>query len=138
MDPENPVVRLCAEGIRAEQEGRPGDAACLYQQAWKESRDDWERCIAAHYLARHQPDPAQTLFWNQESLRLADSAGGDRVRDFYPSLYLNLGHSLEVLGRAAEACRYYRMAASRMDALPPGRYSDVVRHGVAEAQRRTC
>ncbi len=138
MDPGNPIVRLCVAGMSAEQDGRPQDASLLFQRAWNESSDDWERCIAAHYLARHQPDPGQTLFWNQEALRLADSAGGDRVRDFYPSLYLNVGHSLEALGRATEACRYYELAASRMDALPPGRYSDVVRHGVTEAQRRTC
>lgn len=138
MDPANPIVRLCAAGMSAEQDGRLQDASLLFQQAWRDSSDDWERCIAAHYLARHQPSPAQTLFWNQEALRLAGTLGADCVRDFYPSLYLNVGHSLEALGRAAEACRYYELAAARMEELPDGRYANVVRQGVAEARRRIC
>jgi hypothetical protein len=58
MDPNNPVVRLCAAGMAAEGEGRPADAKALFEQAWAESRDDFEACIAAHYVARHQATAA--------------------------------------------------------------------------------
>ncbi len=52
-----------------------------------------------------------TLHWNQEALARADAVGDSRVRSFYPSLYLNMGHSYEVLGNRAEASRYYALAA---------------------------
>ena len=34
FDPENTVVRLCAEGMAAEALGRLEEAQCLFRQAW--------------------------------------------------------------------------------------------------------
>ena len=111
MDLENPVVKLCLEGTRAEFEGRIEVARALYQQAWEASRDDYEACVAAHYVARFQTNPEDILFWNQESLNRANIVNDDRIKDFYPSLYLNLGHSYELLGNQVEAQWYYELAA---------------------------
>ncbi|MBX2999691.1 MAG: hypothetical protein KF893_14325 [Caldilineaceae bacterium] len=112
MDPNNPVIKLCIEGSRAELEGRRQDARDLYWQAWSLAADDFEACIAAHYVARFQDSPQQTLAWNLESLRHADAVGDERVEAFYPSLYVNLGHSYEVLGEMEEAQRFYDLAAT--------------------------
>ena len=111
MDLDNPVVKLCTEGSRAEFEGRTDDARKLFVQAWEASTDDYDACVAAHYVARYQTNPQDTLRWNQEALTRADAVGDDRVQSFYPSLYLNMGHSYEVLGNLAEARRYYKLAA---------------------------
>lgn len=136
MDPSNLVVKLCSEGMLAEAEGRSADARDLCAQAWAERQDDFDACIAAHYLARHQASPEDTLHWNQQALNSADAVGDDRVRSFYPSLYLNMGWSYEGLGDRDEARRYYELAAERIDDLPAGPYSDLVRHGIAEGRRR--
>lgn len=111
MDISNPVIQLCLEGSRAEFEHRPEDAHRLYQQAWDLANDDYEACVAAHYLARFQPTPEETLRWNQEALKRAELVADERVRDFYPSLYLNLGHSYEMLGNQAHAQKFYALAA---------------------------
>jgi tetratricopeptide (TPR) repeat protein len=110
------VIRLCIEGTRAEFEGRVRDARTLYLRAWEAAQDDYEACVAAHYVARHQERPEDELRWNQEALARANAAcaepgGEERVRSFYPSLYLNMGHSYERLGDQAEAQRYYGLAA---------------------------
>jgi hypothetical protein len=123
--------------MRAESEGRHADARSLFTQAWEAAQDDYDACVAAHFLARHQDDPQDTLYWNQEALTRAALAGGERVRGFYPSLYLNLGYSHELLGNRSEARRYYELAAARLEDLPAGRYGDVVRHGIAEGRKRT-
>lgn len=136
MDPDNPVVKLCAEGMQAEFAGRLDDAKALFMQAWEQSQDDYEACIAAHYVARHQPSFDENLRWNQEALARADAVEDDRVHDFYPSLLLNLGHSYEILGEQAEAKKYYDLAAERVDELPAGPYGDVVRRGIAAGQQR--
>ncbi len=60
-------------------------------QAWEAPTDDYEACVAAHYEARHQEGPQDALHWNQEALARAEVVGDDRVRSFYPSLYLNMG-----------------------------------------------
>lgn len=136
MDPDNPVVKLCAQGMQAEVAGRLDDASALFMQAWEQSNDDYEACIAAHFVARHQPSFEENLRWNQEALARAEAVGDERVRDFYPSLLLNLGHSHEILGDETEARMYYDLAAKRVDELPSGPYSDVVRRGIAGGQQR--
>jgi YD repeat-containing protein len=68
MDPNNPAVKLCMEGMQAEAEGKNGAALRLFTQAWEASRDDFEACVAAHYLARQQTTPQDVLRWNQEAL----------------------------------------------------------------------
>ncbi|NUQ76531.1 MAG: hypothetical protein HUU21_23575 [Polyangiaceae bacterium] len=111
MDLKNPVVRLCAEGTQAEFEGRKEDAKRLYQEAWAARKDDYEACVAAHYVARFQDTPEETLYWNQEALARAQKVGDDRVKEFLPSLYVNLGHSHELLGNTDKARHYYQLAA---------------------------
>jgi hypothetical protein len=111
MDLNNPVVKLCVEGSQAEFEGKPELASVRYWQAWQAAQDDFESCIAAHYVARFQKTPADTFRWNQEALAHADKSKDERVKDFYPSLYLNMGRSYELLGDAVEAKWYYDLAA---------------------------
>ena len=138
MDPELPVVRLCVAGMRAEAEGRPGVARELFQQAWDGARDDYEACIAAHYLARHQNSAEETLRWNRECLGRADLVGDERVRGFYPSLYINLGNAHRELGQRAAAHRYFLRAAERAAEAPEGQYGDWNRFAIAEGLRETA
>ena len=136
MDPSNPVVAMCSEGMRAESEGRAAEAKVLFGRAWEAATDDYEACIAAHYLARHQETMELTLQWNEESLRRAELVGDERVDGFLPSLFLNLGHSHEELGEPEKARTFYLRAEEHLSAVPPGPYGDMVRDGVARALER--
>jgi sugar lactone lactonase YvrE/enterochelin esterase-like enzyme len=136
IDPENPVVRLCSNGIRAEMAGDVEGALRCYTEAWNARRDSYEACIAAHYVARLQHTPEGVLNWNQKSLNSANAANDERVQAFYPSLYLNLGKAYEDLARTVEARRYYLLAARHLNALQDGSYADVVRHGISEGLKR--
>jgi hypothetical protein len=136
MNPDNPVIKLCVAGMEAEWEGRPEDALVLFMQAWDARQDDFDACIAAHYVARHQPTPEATLHWNQLALDFADKVGDERVEGFYPSLYLNLGKSHEVLGDSAVAAHYYELAAARAGALPDSPYKNMVQFGIGAGQGR--
>lgn len=138
VDADNAVVKLCVAGMTAEGEGRRADAKALFQQAWNARRDHFEACIAAHYLARHQATPEATFEWNERALHHAESLDDQRVRELFPSLYLNYAHSLEQLGRRREACSFYGLAAAGLADLPPGGYARLVRGGVEAGQRRTC
>ncbi|GII84300.1 hypothetical protein Ssi03_22900 [Sphaerisporangium siamense] len=136
MDPANVVVRLCTEGMRAEAEGRPEDARRLFDQAWAERSDDFDACVAAHYVARQQDSPEEVLLWNAVALHHAKEAGDERVAGFFPSLYLNMGASHELLGDPAEAERYFRLAEDHAPALPPGPYGDMLRQGIVDGLAR--
>lgn len=136
MDSNNPVVAICAEGMRAESEGRAAVAKELFGRAWDAATDDYEACIAAHYLARHQETMELTLQWKEESLRRAELVGDERVEGFLPSLFLNLGHSHEELGEPEKARAFYLRAEGHLSAVPPGPYGEMVRDGVARAPER--
>jgi len=99
------------EGTRAEFERRLEDARAFYQQAWEARTNDYEACIAAHYVARFQDSPEETLRWNQVALDHANGVKDGSVREFYPSLYLNMGQSYEALGDMPNAEKYYGLAA---------------------------
>lgn len=137
MDPNNPTVQLCVQGMRAEAMGRDSEARELYERAWSVATDDYDACVAAHYVARHQPTPERTLHWNAECLRLADAVGDDRVRGFYPSLHLSIAHSYLELGRQEPARHHLQQAAERIDDAPDGPYAESLRFGIAEALRTT-
>ncbi len=136
IDPQNRVVKYCAEGMQREQESRHAEALQLFMLAWDQSKDAFERTIAAHYVARHQTSPEGTLHWNQESLINADAVRDDRVQGFYPSLYLNMGKSHEDLGNLKDAKRFYALAADRTGCLPENSYGDIIRRGVMNAMQR--
>lgn len=137
IDPDNPVVRLCAEGIAAEGQGRHEEAAALYREAWAIHSDDYEACIAAHYLAREQETLQDALTWNQAALDHALLVEEDRIAGFLPSLYLNLGWSHEVLEDRVLARECYVEGAAQVAGLPVGAYTDVVRDGIERGLART-
>jgi len=109
---ENRVVQLCLDGAHAEFEGQLDDAHALYWQAWDTAQDDYEACIAAHYVARFQETPVAIFHWNREALRYANAVADSRVEAFFPSLYLCMGYACDQLGDRAEAQRYYDLAAA--------------------------
>ena len=136
IDPENPIARLCAEGMAAEVHGRSDDARRLFAEAWACRRNHYEASIAAHYVARHQPTPACALLWNARAARHAEAAEGDTTREFFASLYLNLGHSYEVVGRMARGRVYAEKAAAALALLPEGGYREFTRRGIEALQER--
>jgi hypothetical protein len=136
LDPENPVVKLCLEGMRLEGEGKPEAARDCFARAWEAAADAFDACIAAHYLARHQPTPQEMLRWNQVALDRAAAVGDERVAGFYPSLYLNLGYSYEQAGDREAARRFYTLAADHLPALPEGRYREIVQEGITAGLTR--
>jgi hypothetical protein len=111
MYPENPVVQLCIEGTQAEFQKLPDKARLLYQKAWEIAQDDYEACIAAHYVARFQESNEEKFRWNKIALDKAKVVTDNRVQSFFPSLLVNMGHSFELLGNIDEAKRYYDLAA---------------------------
>jgi tetratricopeptide (TPR) repeat protein len=138
VDPQNEVVRYCVEGMEREQKGEHEEASRLFMLAWDQSKNAFERAIAAHYVARHQTTPQSALHWNQKSLINADAVGDDRVQGFYPSLYLNMGKSHEDLGNLEDARRFYALAADLMNSLPESPLTDMVRQGATNGLQRTA
>ncbi|MEO6632373.1 MAG: hypothetical protein ABIN13_11640, partial [Mucilaginibacter sp.] len=122
---------------QAEAEGKIEEAHSLFQQAWDMATDDFEAFTAAHYLARNQKDPYDVLKWNLEALNRANKIKDDEIGGHYPSLYLNIGKSYENLNDIKSANENYALAADCSASLPPGKYSDMIRTGIAGGLKRT-
>jgi len=138
MDPDNPVVKLCAVGIGEELAGRRDAAAKLYQDAWNSRTSDYEACIAAHYVARLQATPREALHWNSEALRFAQSANDSELLGFFPSLYLNLAKSHEDLKNLADAKRFYLLAEEAAGILPDGEDGATVKREIRNGLDRVA
>ena len=134
IDPDNPVVALCAAGMAVD--GTPAEALRLFEQAWAARRDDYDACIAAHFLARHQPTPADTLRWNALAVQHALAVPDGRADGFLASLYLNLGDAHAAVWQLDEAAEATRRAARHLGAVPPGGYRDFVAMGIHRLAQR--
>jgi len=128
IDPTNPVVALCAEGMAME--GTPAEARRLFEQAWAIRRDDYDAAIAAHFIARHQLTPADVLHWNALAVRHAEAVPNGRAAELMASLYLNLGDAHANVGDVAAGAEAVRRAADHLAALPPGGYREFVAMGI--------
>ncbi len=128
LDPTNHVVALCAAGMAIE--GTPSEARALFEQAWDERMDDYEACIAAHYVARHQASPSETLRWNMLAVRHAEAVADGRAAEFMASLYLNLADAHAAVGNQDAGIAAVVTAREHLSALSPGGYRDFLSLGI--------
>ncbi len=136
FDPENIVVRLCAEGMASEGLGQTDNAKLLFEQAWNEARTDFEKFTAAHFVARHQEVTYGKLKWDERALEMAMKINNDQVKASYPSLYLNIGKCHEDLNAFEQAKRHYDLAYTYLNFLPEDGYGKMIRSGIMAGLER--
>jgi rifampin ADP-ribosylating transferase len=115
FDPRNNVIRLCVQGIGMEDKDEPNEASRLFQQAWNEATNDFEKFIAAYYVARHQVDVRGRLKWLETSLQFALRINDVTVRSAFPSLYSNIARCYEDLNDPDNAKKSCELANSFAD-----------------------
>lgn len=136
FDPNNKVVKLCAQGMDMEGKGNPGAADRLFLQAWNEATNDFERFTAAHYVARHQKTVADKLKWDKTALQLALKINDDTIKATYPSLYLNIAKCYEELNDFDNAIKNYQLALSFTNLLPENGYGNMIKGGICSGIER--
>jgi len=112
FSPFNNIVKLCLQGIDFEEKGRPEEAGKIFFQAWNEATNDFEKFLAAYYVARHQLNVLDRLNWYQTALRLALTINADSVKGAYASLYINIAKCYETLNDLDNAKKNYEMGNS--------------------------
>lgn len=136
FDQNNNIVKLCALGMEMEGKGKPEEANKLFMQAWNEATNDFEKFIAAHYVARHQKTLADKLKWDETALQLALKMNNDTVKEAFPSLYLNIAKCYEDLGDFNEAKKHYDLALSFTNMLPENGYGNMMKNGILKGIER--
>jgi tetratricopeptide (TPR) repeat protein len=136
FDPNNKIVKLCAEGMSAEGLGEMEKAGNLFLRAWEESESDFEKFTAAHFVARHQADVSAKLKWDEIALDMASRINDESIKSSYPSLYLNIGKCYEDLNDFDRARENYRIADSFLDFLSDDGYGKMIKSGVVSGLER--
>lgn len=110
--PNNPVVKLCLQGLAMEANGLPQPAAESFREAWKGASVDHERFIASYHLARMQNDAAERLHWLETALQHAAKADVCVVQSALPLLHAEIARCLEDLHQPDAAQRHRALAES--------------------------
>ncbi len=84
FSPNNNVIKLCIQGMSFEEKGKPEEASKTFLQAWNEAANDFEKFLAAHYVARHQKNVSDKLKWLQADLQLALKVNNEAVNAAFP------------------------------------------------------
>ena len=130
FDTNNKIVNLCAEGMALEGKGKKEEALKLFQQAWNEATDDFEKFTSAHYVARHQENITDKLKWDKTALSFALKINDENMKGIYPSLYLNIGKCYEDLNDLKNAGENYELALSFTTFLADDGYGKMIKSGI--------
>ena len=112
FDPNNVVIKLCLSGMKLEDGGSIDDATTIFNKAWHEATDDYERFIAAYHLARQQKSTTDKLRWMETSLQCALNINDDNIKSAYSKLYLNIAKCYEELCDSDNAKINYGLSKS--------------------------
>lgn len=112
FSPNNKIVKLCLQGIGMEEKNNTEEALKIFLQAWKESANDFEKFMAAFFVARQQQKVSDKLQWLETALQLALKINDDAVQSAFPILYSDIGKCYEELGDASEAKNNEEKSAS--------------------------
>src|SRR3954447_7399113 len=132
----NKVIQLCAKGMELEGQGRLLEAVNIFNEAWNIATTDFEKCIAAHYVARHQNNISDKLIWDETALKHALNINDETIKEMLPSLYLNIGKCYEDLNDFHNAKSNYEAALSFTGFLPDNGYGNMLKVGIMNGLKR--
>jgi rifampin ADP-ribosylating transferase len=112
FNPHNNVIKLCIQGMGMEDQGKPEDAGTLFLQAWNEAANDFEKYIAAYYVAREQDNVADKLKWLETALESAIKVNSVAATSAFPGLYSKIAECYRELGDADNAKKNFELAIS--------------------------
>jgi tetratricopeptide (TPR) repeat protein len=112
FNPSNNVVRLCVQGMGMEEKDDAEEASRLFLQAWNEATNDFERFMAAYFVARHRENVRDELKWLETALQFALKVNNEAVVSAFPGLYLKIAKCYEDLGDVDNAKKNFELANS--------------------------
>ena len=115
FNPNNKIIQLLLRGMGMEDSGKTEEASLLFLKAWSEATADFEKFIAAYYVARHQKNVSDKLKWFETSLQFALKVNDEAVKSAFPSLYLNIAKCYEALSDPDKAKKYVALSHSYKD-----------------------
>lgn len=115
FNPNNPVIQLCMQGMHLEESANLEEAGKLFLQAWEKATNDFEKFIAAWYVARYQVKGPDQLSWYETALEFALKADNESVKGAFVALYSSMAKCYEDLGDIDHAKKYHQLALTSVN-----------------------
>ncbi len=134
MDGTTHIDDRFEQGHQLRDAGDTDGAYAAFLDVWEDAnrrKDHYRATMSAHMLGVIETGWEEKLRWHIEALEHADRSGDERVREFYPSLYVNLGYVHGNLGQMDQALDYYERARAHEPVLSDDEYGSLVRHAIA-------
>lgn len=112
FSPFNNVVKHCLQGMEMEEKGQPQEALKCFLKGFDEATNDFEKFLAAHYVARQQQTVPEKLRWLETALQFALNVKDDAIKSALPALYTNIAGCHEELGNTEKAAENAELAQS--------------------------
>jgi hypothetical protein len=110
FNPNNNIVKRCVQGMDMETKGNHEGAGKIFLQAWNEATNDFEKYLAAYFVARQQTDTSAKLKWFETALRHASRTDNHSASSALPSIYSSIASCYESLNDVASAEKYSELA----------------------------
>lgn len=90
FSPLNPTVKGCLQGMSLEEQGKQAEANTCFMEAWNGANNDFEKYLAAYFVARNHTNIADKLHWFELALLHAllapESAVNGGLREVYTQM----------------------------------------------------
>jgi rifampin ADP-ribosylating transferase len=117
FNPNNTIVQYCIRGMIMEAQGHADKAAELLLQAWNEASNNFEKYLAAYFMARHQTSIPEKLKWFETALEFALITDNIAVKGSLHTLYSSIAECYEQLSDPDNAKKNRELALSSKDKL---------------------
>lgn len=117
FSPFNTIVKLCIQGMSLEEQNKQDEAGKLFIQGWNEATNDFEKFLAAYYVAGNQKGPIDRLKWFETALQHALKANGNTAKSALYSLYIKIAACYEELSDPEKTKEYNELALSVKDTI---------------------
>lgn len=90
FSPQNDIVKRCLLGINAAEHNENERAVEHFQEAWQVATADFEKYLAAYFLARYQKEEKTKISWLHTVLEFANKLNNPMVQPVFQEVYLQL------------------------------------------------
>lgn len=106
FSPKNPVIQLCLQAMKMEDNNEPENALKTFIQAWEMSSHDLEKFITSFFMARHQTNAAEEIKWLELALGFAQRINDDAVNCALGPIYEKLAFCYRQMNDVASFEKY--------------------------------
>lgn len=117
FNPNNSIIKLCLQGMSMEDNGKPEEAGMIFLEAWNGATNDFEKFLAAYYVARNKKTVTEKLKWFEKALQFVLRINDVSVNGALPSLYSNIAKCYEYLNDPDNAHKNDALAKSSRENL---------------------